>query len=224
MTAQQVLLFPKRHALGQGTWAPHGAARVRTSLCLLWPCPCSRRWRDADGQLRPLQASPAVRVLLLADPLHLLRLPGKPGPEGQGPRLCSLGATSPARQHRPRSRARSTRLCECTCGRAWVRLGRRLRRWHQNSNGTRRGRGGWSSPGPMPRRLPPRRQALPVPRRRSVMPCLGTTTSARTRRHALPARQALPAQQSRAGIPWIRRRRSERAPSRGETRLVCAQI
>ena len=31
--------------------------------------------------------------------------------------------------------------------------------------------------------------------------CLGTTTSAMTRRHALPARQALPAQQCRAGMP-----------------------
>ena len=48
---------------------------------------------------------------------------------------------------------------------------------------------------------PTRRQALPVPQHRSLMPCLRTTTSARTQRHALPARQALPAQQSPAGIP-----------------------
>ena len=57
-------------------------------------------------------------------------------------------------------------------------------------------------------------------------PC--TTTSARTRRldtaPCAPARQALPAQQSRARIPWFKPRRSERAPTCRETRLVCAQI
>ena len=38
-----------------------------------------------------------------------------------------------------------------------------------------------------------RRQALPVPQRRTLLPCHRTITSAKTRCHALPACQALPA-------------------------------